>query len=281
VPTVHVEHRSTAPVVISAALANAASASTTPAAPAPSGTRSTAPTKAPSASTSTAPAPTSTTVPPPRVVALFGDSIADWLLHDAAPTFTRTDVTLVDVAVEGCDAAVDIPKARGRAGQILAPPADCTDWKHQYPVAVENPKLPIDVAVLVLGQAPILDRLVDGRWVGPCETTAWYERDLANRIAYLRPRVGEVVLALPSWGGKKASFLSTEDHLVRMGCIRAGLTALATRLHVPTVDLAEELCPAGPSGQCTALRDRDGTHVDPEDAPVVLDWLLDKALAAR
>ena len=41
-----------------------------------------------------------------------------------------------------------------------------------------------------------------------------------------------------------------------------------------TVDLATLLCPAGPVGKCSDLRDDDGVHVDPGHAPEVLDWLL-------
>jgi len=211
-------------------------------------------------------------------VALFGDSVADWLLRDAAPTFARTDVTLVDVAIEGCDGAAGIPKARGRAGQILPVPDDCKEWSQSYPAAVENDALPIDIAVLVVGYAPMVDHEVDGRWSGPCDTIAWYVDDIGARVAYLRAHVDRVVLALPSWGGKKASFLSTDDHLHRMGCVRDALSAYAARSHVEVVDLAELLCPAGPDGECSPLRERDGTHVDPDDAPMVLEWLLDRVI---
>jgi peptidoglycan/LPS O-acetylase OafA/YrhL len=275
VPQVHVEHRTTAPVVIDAALANAHSATT-----ATTPTTASAPAASPLAMTPAEPdAPTTTTTAPPHhVVALFGDSIADWLLHDAAPTFARTDVTLVDAAIEGCDGAVRIPTARGNAGQILPQPADCGDWTTTYPPAAANPALHVDRAVLVIGQAPMLDRLVDGRWVTACDDMAWYVRDVAARVAYLRPKVGEVVLVMPSWGGEAASFLGGKDHLRHMGCIRAQLQAMADRIHLRTVDLAQLLCPAGPDGPCADLRRADGVHVDHDKAPAVLDWLLDRVL---
>ncbi|MEA3019631.1 MAG: hypothetical protein QOI47_1155, partial [Actinomycetota bacterium] len=116
VPAVQVARRGSAPVVISARLANAATPST-PAIATP--TRPDRP--APGAHVAAAPAVASP--PRPRVVALFGDSIADWLVRDAAPTFTRADITLVDAAIEGCDGAVGIPPARGRLGQILPLPS--------------------------------------------------------------------------------------------------------------------------------------------------------------
>ncbi|MEA3020975.1 MAG: hypothetical protein QOI47_2499, partial [Actinomycetota bacterium] len=267
-PAVQVARRGSAPVVISARLANAA----TPSTPAPA--TATGPAR-PAPGAHVAAAPAAASPPRPRVVALFGDSIADWLVRDAAPTFTRTDITLVDAAIEGCDGAVGIPPARGRLGQILPLPSDCKEWPVSYRAAVENPKLPVDVAVLVVGQAPILDREVAGRWVGPCTDMSWYSADIAARVAYLSPRVGDVVLAMPSWGGKLASYLAGADHVQRMTCIRTQLQGVATRLGLDVVDLADELCPAGPSTGCAdSLRHNDGVHVDHEDAPAVLDWLL-------
>ena len=226
------------------------------------------------------PSPPTTAEPAPTVVALFGDSVADWLVRDAAASFARDDVTLVDAAVEGCDGALGLPDGRGRAGELLAPPEDCREWRDAYPEVVENPALGVDVAVLVVGYAPLVDRLVGGAWVAPCVDLSWYVDDVGGRIAYLRRHVGEVVLALPSWGGSKASFLSSDDHLERTSCIRDALASLATERGVAVVDLASLLCPAGPRGECNDLRAGDGAHVDPEDAPQVLDWLLDAVLAA-
>lgn len=226
-------------------------------------------------------APVATTVPPPApptVVALFGDSVADWLVRDAAPTFARTDITLVDAAIEGCDGARSVPAGRGRSGQILPLPNDCAEWSESYARAIEHGAVPVDVAVLMVGYAPMVDRQVGGRWVGPCDTLSWYADDVVARVAYLRDHVDRVVLAVPSWGGRKASFFSTDDHLDRMTCIRTSLLELAARTNLATVDLAELLCPAGPHGECSALREADGAHVDADDAPAVLEWLLDRVI---
>ena len=190
-------------------------------------------------------------------------------------SFARTDVTLVDAAVAPFDGVAGMPPGIGRNAVALPMPADCDEWYESYATVVEDGALPVDVAVLLLGYAPLVDRQVAGRWIGPCETLSWYIDDLGARVAYLRAHVDRVVLAVPSWGGSKASFLSSEDHLTRMGCIRAGLTAYATRADLDTVDLATLLCPSGPQGQCDQLREHDGVHVDPDDAPMVLEWLLD------
>lgn len=85
----------------------------------------------------------------------------------------------------------------------------------------------------------------------------------------------DVVLALPSWGGERAAFLAGEEHLERMGCIRSALTAFAAGVGLDVIDLASLLCPDGPGGACNDLRENDGTHIDPEDAPGTLDWVLD------
>jgi hypothetical protein len=135
------------------------------------------------------------------------------------------------------------------------------------------------VAVLVLGQALTVDRQVGGRWRSPCEGTEWYTADLRDRVAYARAHAGEVVLVLPAYGGERATWALPLDHLARMTCIRRDLVAVATTLGVRTVDLNEVLCPAGPAGPCGDLHEKDGTHVDQEDAPQVLDWLLDRTLS--
>ena len=51
---------------------------------------------------------------------------------------------------------------------------------------------------------------------------------------------------------------------------------LARRMNVTTIDLADELCPQGPVARCNDDREADGLHIDPEDAPAVLEWLLER-----
>ncbi len=278
VPEVRVAPRSTEPQIISAVGA----AATTPARAPASPVAQTVPLPKwalpPFATTTITTVPTTTTTRRPVSIALFGDSVADWLLRDAAPTFKRTDVTLIDAAIEGCDGAVAVPTARGRGGELLPLPVDCKPWSETYVAVAENDALPVDVAVLVVGYAPMVDRQVDGRWVGPCDSLSWYVDDIGDRVTYLNAHVERIVLALPSWGGRKSSFLSTDDHLERMACIREELLSFAKQNGVPTVDLAELLCPAGPSGECSPLREQDGAHVDPGDAPMVLQWLLEQVV---
>lgn len=262
---------------------SAPTASTGPSAPsAPSSSAPSAPPAptAPAAPTVTIAPTTPPVVPPsPPVVAIFGDSIADWLLRDASSTFDRDDLIAIDAALEACDGAVDPPRLRDRHGKELFPPADCRPWTETYPEVVEHRT--VDVAVLVLGQAPIIDRLVDGEWIDPCIDMRWYVHDVSERIAYMQRHVRDVVLTLPSWGGPGATWSLPDDHQLRTGCVRDQLRALADRTGVRTVDLADILCPDGPSSRCNDLRSLDGTHVDPEDAPAVLDWLLDRSVRSR
>lgn len=133
--------------------------------------------------------------------------------------------------------------------------------------------------MLVLGQAVVIDRLIGDQWVQPCGDMAWYRDDIAKRIAYLDAHVGGVVLALPAWGGPLSTFFVPDDHIAREGCVRDQLQTTARAAGASVVDLADVLCPDGPANSCPPLRELDGLHVDPEDAPAVLDWLLDNVLA--
>ena len=223
-----------------------------------------------------------TTVPPPQVLALLGDSVPAWLVRDGAPAFTRTDAVVVNGAREACDAMIDMPVARDRFGTELRPPKDCEAWDTWYPKVLDQmgPSAghPIDVAVLMIGQAPVLDHLVDGAWVPPCDSIDWYLRDVQQRIDYLRGRGLPVVFVLPARLGERSQFSVPADFEQRMKCVRAALVPFAAQAGVPTVDLDPVLCPAN---DCEALRSRDGVHVDPDRAPEVLDWLVGAVLAAR
>ena len=221
--------------------------------------------------------------PPPRPtsVAIFGDSVPDWLRRDAASSYVRTDYTIVNGAHEACDGAINLPIARDRRGQKLYPPADCQEWPQSYPAVVEDPAHPVDVAVLMLGQAPYPDRLFGDQWLGPCDSMGWYTTDVTQRIAYLRTHVRQVVLALPSWSGAHVTFMMPDDHRARMACVRSALQAMATASHVPVIDLATLLCPDGPDGACAPYTSDDGVHVNPPDAPFVLNWLLDSLPSSR
>ena len=214
----------------------------------------------------------------PPTVAVFGDSVPDWLLRDGSVGFARTDVVVVDAAHEGCDASIARPMWRDREGQPREIPDFCQSWSVSYTAVVESLSGPVDIAVLVLGQAVVIDRLIDGQWVQPCGDMAWYRDDISKRIAYLDAHVGEVVLALPAWGGPLSTYFVPDDHISREGCVREQLQTTARAAGASVVDLADVLCPGGPANPCPPLRERDGLHVDPEDAPAVLDWLLDNVL---
>ncbi|MBU6314989.1 MAG: hypothetical protein KGR47_00660, partial [Acidobacteria bacterium] len=215
----------------------------------------------------------------PTVLALFGDSVPAWLVRDGAAGYDRGDVVLVNGAKEACDGLVDMPPALDRFGAELLPPADCVPWDRWYPNVLDDvAPAPPDIALLMLGQAPVLDHRIDGRWLPPCESIDWYLRDLDARIDMLRGRGIGVVFALPAPLGQRATFSVPDDHRARMDCVRAGLARHLVQRYVPVVDMQDVLCPAG---DCEALRTRDGVHVDPARAAEVLRWVVDRTVELR
>ncbi len=182
----------------------------------------------------------------PTTIAVFGDSVPDWLMRDGSVGFSRTDVVLIDAAHEGCDVSVARPPWRDRDGNPQEIPDFCQAWPVSYGPVVASIQQPVDIAVLVLGPAVIIDRLIGDQWVGPCDDMAWYRDDISKRIRFLDAHVDRVVLALPSWGGRLVTWFVPDDHFGREACAREQLAATAAAVGVPTVDLAEMLCPAGP-----------------------------------
>jgi peptidoglycan/LPS O-acetylase OafA/YrhL len=213
--------------------------------------------------------------PTPTVVAIFGDSVPAWLLRDAAASFMRTDVTVLNGAGEACDGMVALPVGRDRRGQELYPPDTCLDWTKTYPATLANAAR-TDLGLLVLGQAPVIDRLVDGKWRGPCDGIEWYLDDVARRVEFLRDNDVQPVLALPARFGRHATFMLTDDHPERIECVRTAMRDFGDVESIDIIDLDPLLCI---DDDCDARRSADGVHVDPHLAPTVLDELLDVALA--
>jgi peptidoglycan/LPS O-acetylase OafA/YrhL len=251
--------------------------STTLAAPAPPSSTSPSSTAGVSPGTDPpAPVPTSpaATVATPRVVAVFGDSIPAWLLRDAAPTYARTDVVVVNGAAEACDGYDGAVVGRDRRGKELAAPIDCLGWPDSYPgVLSAGPRL-ADVAVLMIGTLPTLDRQVDGVWHAPCEGIRWYLDDVAARVDWLAAQGVRPILAVPARPGRGATFVAPDDVGERIDCIREQLFQFAAANELATIDLDLVLCP---DGACDETR-VDGVHVKPELAGAVLDWILDRTL---
>lgn len=215
---------------------------------------------------------------PVTSIAVFGDSVPAWLLRDAASAFARRDVVLLNGTREACDGAVELPLGRDRRRTELRPPADCLEWTASYPTVLAAYDAPVDVGLLAIGQAPTVDRLIDGEWQHPCDSTSWYLDDVRKRIEFLRTQALRPVIALPARFGQRASFIMPDDYDDRMSCVRTGLAALAFEQRVAVVDLDGLLC-AG--DDCDGRRRSDGIHVDPEVAVDVLNELVDLTLAAR
>jgi peptidoglycan/LPS O-acetylase OafA/YrhL len=260
-----------APTVISAPadVAPTTPIATTPESPQPG-------TTTPVAAEPTAAPTTSAPVEEPRisVVAIFGDSVPAWLLRDAAPSFARTDVAIANGSLTACDGMVGLPAGRGQGGEVFRVPEECREWPESYPEILAATWLPVDVALLMLAQAPTSDRLVDGTWLGPCDGIGWYLDDVAGRIEFLEARDVDVVFAIPARPGTRASYFLPGDVGERFRCVREQVIAFLAERQVTTIDLDEFLCP---EDDCDRLR-ADGVHVDPQYAPAILDQLLDRTL---
>ncbi len=227
------------------------------------------------ATTSTTTTTTTVPAPLPTTIAVFGDSVPAWLLRDAASSFDRSDVVILNGAKEACDGMVDLPVGRDRRRTELRPPDDCLDWTVSYPQTLEN-AAETDLALLVVGQAPVVDHLIDGEWQGPCDSIDWYLDDLDQRVEFLRGEGVQPVLAIPARYGERVAFMVDDDHRERVGCVRSALLGFTLRHNVDNLDLDPVLCP---NNDCDARRDADGIHVGPEFAPLVLDEILDDVLA--
>jgi len=238
--------------------------------------------------------PSSTTMPGPPVVALFGDSVPNWLIRQGAAGLDPDRVRLIDGTVEGCDGAEGSPVGRAGTGVVVSVPADCTGWRTQYPPVMDA--VPVDSAILMVGAGAVLDRQLDGGFHGPCDPVArrWYRADLAARLEYLGDHADRVVVVLPAWAEDWSGWVNPTDHRARTDCVRASLEAAVAEAgpagsdgkagtgevgtaKVDVVDLGAELCPDGPR-DCRPVRSRDGVHIDPDQAEPILRWVVDQAL---
>ncbi|MEM8748235.1 MAG: acyltransferase family protein, partial [Actinomycetota bacterium] len=220
------------------------------------------------------PAEVSPVAADPHVVGLFGDSVAAWLLRDGADSLDLRDLTVVNATMAGCDGAIDVPDVRDRRNEVLAKPDDCRDWPVWYPSVIDAAGGPLDTAVLVLGQAVVLDRRVDGEWAHPCDAIEWYLDDIEQRVEWLRDAGAHVVFALPSRLGRNARFIVPDDADRRVNCVRTALRERMIDLEVDLIDLAPLF---GPAGSCDAIRRGDGIHVDADHAGPVLVDLVEQA----
>jgi peptidoglycan/LPS O-acetylase OafA/YrhL len=211
----------------------------------------------------------------PSVIAVFGDSVPAWLLRDAAPTYDRTDVVIVNGAQEACDGYDVAIMGRDRHGRELATPDDCRGWSTSYPdLLAAAPHTP-DAAVLVIGTLPVLDRKIDGVWRDPCGGIDWYLADAGRRLDYLDAQGIVPIVAVPARPGRGADFVAPPDVGERIDCIRRQMFEFLAARNVAVIDMDTILCPGGTCDESRV----DGVHVKPELAPEVLDWLLDQVLA--
>ena len=254
-----------------------------PARPAPAVVSPGAPGMASAPTTGTTGEPTGPAVP---TVVLLGDSLPNWLVRDGGWALDPAEVVLIDGTTEGCDGAEGAPVGRAGTGVVVSVPEACTGWRTLYPPVLAT--RPVDTAVLVVGTGAVLDRRLDGSFVGPCEEVAktWYGDDVRARLRYLDDHAERVVLVLPAWAEDWSGWVFPADHVARTDCVRATLQDAAADVvgdgavdgaEVAVVDLADHLCPDGP-GRCRPVRSVDGVHIDPDEAGGVLDWIVQAAL---
>ncbi len=217
------------------------------------------------------------------VLALLGDSLPNWMVRDGGWALDPVQVQLIDGTVEGCDGAEGAPVGRAGTGVVVTVPETCTGWRSQFPPVFAGRE--VDVAVLAIGTGAVLDRQLDGEFVGPCADRArdWYRADVVARLHLLSAEAEQVVVVLPAWSEAWSGWVNPPDHLARTDCVRGTLRAAvdeaAATPPVRVVDLGEHLCPDGP-GSCAPVRTRDGVHIDPDHAPEVLGWLVTASLDA-
>jgi peptidoglycan/LPS O-acetylase OafA/YrhL len=232
-------------------------------------------------------------------IAVFGDSVPNWLLRDGQEALVGQPIELVDATIEGCDGALGMPVGRSGNGDELPILADCLDWSQWYPRALTEPT---DVAVLAVGPGVVVDRQLNGAWAGPCDVALadWYRADIAARLTELGARAARVELVLPVWATDQSRWINPTDHLDRMDCVRGILQSAVDQVNgraknaesarfaqsasassvsadqgpaVEVIDLGAYVCPNG-RDKCRNIRRVDGVHFDPRAAPAVVTWLL-------
>ncbi len=219
---------------------------------------------------------TTAAAPGPARLAIVGDSVPSWIIRDGGSGLDPTKVALIDGTLESCDGARGNPVARSRTGALVPTPEGCTGWPSQYPQFFERAD---DVAVLMIGGHAVLDRDIGGQFRGPCDPFAasWYQNDVEERLLFLDQYAQHVVLVLPTWADDLSEWIYPSDHLGRMDCVRAALKGAAETEGADTIDFGSYVCPDGP-GACRPLRTRDGMHLDADQAPAALTWLVDQVL---
>lgn len=224
------------------------------------------------------PAPVPTRPGTKRVV-LFGDSIPSWLIRDGSAGVDRSKITLVNATLDACEGARNNPPARARTGKLVPTPAACAKgWPSIYP-----PHLTIraDVAVVMSSTHAMLDHQLSGTWRHPCHAPArsWYQRDVTERLKYLKTKAARVVLVLPAWPGANSGWLIPSDSVARADCVRSVLKAAAKAAGATVVDFGAYLCPTGPKS-CKPWRTKDGMHIDKPRAASALGWLSKAVMPA-
>jgi peptidoglycan/LPS O-acetylase OafA/YrhL len=207
---------------------------------------------------------------------VVGDSVGASLASAGEQVAGALGVQIDNRSVVGCGLVRGSQRIRLPDGKISVR-ATCRDWESRWAGDVEQTTP--DVVLLVLGAPTIGSLDIDGRWLHPCEPAfdAAYAREARRAIEVLGSRGAAVLIATAPYVDQNEDYA---DNRARTDCINRVYEAETARAPFSeTVDLGRRVCP---SFECAERQNGfvlrpDGTHFDPQSAPLILTWLVDAA----
>jgi peptidoglycan/LPS O-acetylase OafA/YrhL len=187
---------------------------------------------------------------------------------------------LVNLSVRGCDGA------RGHLKQthkgVAEDNATCISWDTRWPSVLQKAKP--EVALVMLGAIATTPRLIDDKWVRPCDRSfdAWYREQVDQRVQILATHAKRVFVATTApWFTSVVRGSSEQTELFRRfaGCLNDTYRAVARDQKATVIELGSFVCP---NGECTMKENRDGVALRPDGLhyrngadSYIANWLLD------
>jgi len=218
----------------------------------------------------------------PTRLMVVGDSVAHSIANAMTTLAGEQHLAVLDRGVPYCSLSYDANTwYRSKGGRGALEPRFCSDDVLAWPrdVAAFHP----DAVLVLWGRAQIDDRLVDGRWLDPCDPAylAWY-RDLTSRsIRDLRS------------GGATVFIATAPPHRVfglRNGdagsaCVNTMLRSAVSAAADPAVRLVDLDAWVCPQDRCVDKVDgvvlrEEGLHFDNGGGIVAARWVLRQMFTA-